>query len=418
MLFPVAHQRSVISGICLALLVVVAGCSVPSHSANATSSSSTPTTVVTTTPSPAQVTTTLERIAFFNPSDGYGLFERRSADGLGCTWVIAKTTDGGASFAQLGTVDSWSCADNPDASFLAFDDHGDGFVYGPTLLVTHDGGLSWMSEAQPGTVTAVAALGYSVWMVEGVCPPGVPAPGSACPLRLFESSDGGRTWAPSPSEIPGATVSTGALTLEPAQGQSWLVRVNQLSAYVLSSPTPTQDGSPDAVPLWRTNDGGISWVSEQVPCGVDALSAMLDRAPDGSLVTICAGQPSAGSQPKSMAVCSDGGSSWSVKSQCSASQCTSSPLLSGYLGSVAATSSSAVFVTGVRAPLVITHDGGASWDADPSMGDVDGSPAQVFFFDATHGVVLGRQNTATSPVAIWHTADGGASWSMLTPTIH
>jgi len=48
---------------------------------------------------------------------------------------------------------------------------------------------------------------------------------------------------------------------------------------------------------------------------------------------------------------------------------------------------------------------------------VNGSPAQVIFFDAHHGVVLGRQNTASSPITIWRTTNGGMSWMSLTPKI-
>lgn len=415
---PVHRRRLPV--LLLAVLGLLSGCAGRSHLVgSAPSSRPTNAVPITSTTESAQTTPTLERVAFFDQEQGYGLFEQRSADGSLCTWLIAKTTDGGAHFDRLGTVDSWSCANNPDASFLAFDDHGDGFVYGPQLFVTHDGGRTWTAHSEPGTVLAVSALGYSIWMVEARCnSTNAPASDATCPLAVFESADGGRNWGPAPSEPQGAAAGAAAPSLESAQGQSWLLRVNQSSAYVMSNPTSTQNGSSNTVPLWHTNDGGVSWMPEQVPCGLSALSAVMDRAPDGTLVAVCAGEPSAGFQPKSMSVSSDEGVNWSVESQCAdrlAPQCTSSPLSYGYLGSVSATSPSTVFVTGVRSPLVATHDGGASWNADQSIGDVNGSPAQVVFFDATNGIVLGRENTGTSPVVIWHTADGGGSWSELTP---
>jgi len=206
-------------------------------------------------------------------------------------------------------------------------------------------------------VVAVSVFGHSIWMLEGECAANASSPSgsTACPLRLLESTDGGRTWSQAPSQPPDATASTGALTLEPAQGQSWLLRVSQASGYVMSNTIPTQDGSSDTVPLWHTSDGGVTWVPEQIPCGLVALSAMLAVAPDGALVAVCAGQPSAGFQPKSMAVSSDEGRTWSVESPCAGSltsRCTSSPLSYGYLGDVAATSSTTAFVTGVRSPLL------------------------------------------------------------------
>ncbi len=358
-------------------------------------------------------TAALERITFFNSSVGYGLFEEEGS--RTCGYLVAKTTDGGAHFQYLSTATSWPCADNAPVMFLTFDTHGDGFLYGPKLLVTHNGGRTWKPDLQPGTVVAVSTIGRSIWLLEGEC--GANAP-PTCSLRLLESTDGGRTWSPASDQPPDAAATTGALGLEPAQGQSWLVRVTGESAYLMSNPSPAQDGSSDVVPLWSTNDDGATWAPEEVPCDLDALSAMLSVAPDGSLVVVCAAQPSAGFQPKSMAVSSDEGRTWSVQSSCVGpltSRCISSPLSYGYLGDVAATSRTTAFVTGARSELLATHDGGARWEAHRTIGDVNGSPAQVIFFDASHGVMLGRQNTAASPVAIWHTSDAGSSWRVLTP---
>ena len=404
--------------LCAALLLLAAGCSgAPSHPASSTSSSQIPSSVSTTTSSSSeQTTTTLEQIAFFSPEQGYGLFERRSSGDSKCTWLVAKTTDGGTQFSELGVVEAWPCAGSPDASSLAFDNHGDGFVYGPKLFVTHNGGVTWMPQTQPGVVTAVSALGYSVWMIEGVCPAGAPALGGPnCPLRLFESPDGGRIWEPSPSSVPGATVSTGALTLEPAQGQSWLLRTNQWAGYVVSDPTPAFNGSADSVPLWHTSDDGLSWTAENIPCGVDALSAAVSLAPDGTLTAVCAGQPSAGAQLKSTSTSIDNGHSWSVYSPCAgsiSSQCVSaSPLNFGYLGTIDAVTAETAFLVGGRSSLLVTRDGGKGWQpVMPLIGGTDSGTDQVIFFDEQHGVVLGTDSGSEEP-AIWTTRDAGYQWS-------
>jgi photosystem II stability/assembly factor-like uncharacterized protein len=391
------------------LALVLAACSTSSPTAKGAGASTSTGPVSTTLALPSPGTTrTLETLAFFNPTSGYALVEVRSPNNCGDT--VARTADGGAHFELLGAVDSWSCADFPPAQFLVFDDHGDGFAYGPKLFVTHDGGTTWTAEPQPGAVVAVAAFGYSIWMVEGVCP-STASSVSTCPLRLLESTDGGRNWEPAASQPPGATASTLALSIPPDQGQSWLLRVSQSSAYLLSNPTPPQDGlSSDTVPLWHTADGGRTWVSEQVPCDLDALSAMMSVASDGALVTVCATGPATGLQPKSLAVSTTGGATWSVESPCAAQPfpCSSSVLSSGYLGSVAATSSDTVFITGVFGGFWITRDGGHSWQTQgPENGGV---PAQVVFFDADHGIVLGRDSSNAG--VIWHTTDGGSTWSV------
>ena len=71
---------------------------------------------------------------------------------------------------------------------------------------------------------------------------------------------------------------------------------------------------------------------------------------------------------------------------------------------------------GPRAPLVVTHDGGVRWQAQKQIGeDAGGTQAQVTFFDPDHALVLGRANTDAAPIVIWHTANGGGSWTAVTP---
>ncbi len=371
---------------------------------------------------PGMTTPVLERVAFFNPDAGYGLFQDRAGT---CEVEVGRTTDGGRRFGPLSPVTS--CRSTPvetSVRSLAFDDDGDGFAYGSDLFVTHDGGKTWAQSPQPGSVVAVAALGRSVWAVEGTCPAG--AQTATCPLEVLESSDGGRSWSPSPTQ-PDLSARSGAVTLdEAALGQSWLVRTGTTSAFVLSPPTPFTGGRTDvSAPLSFTDDGGRTWAPLQIPCGMDAQSAVLSAAPDGALMAVCAGQPSAGTQPKSAAVSTDGGHTWTVWHPCpnsSPNQVTVScppagPLTGGYLGEVDATSATTGYVIGSRGFLLATHDGGLHWYVDRPIGDLNGLPSQVIFFNASDGVVLGRRTTAQATVAIWSTRDGGARWSRVAPSV-
>jgi photosystem II stability/assembly factor-like uncharacterized protein len=225
-------------------------------------------------------------IAFSDRTTGYGTFEKQV--GGKCQDLVGPTTDGGTIFGPLVPVTSWSCPANAPVRSLAFDGRGDGFLYGPQLWVSHDSGASWAMSAQPGAVLAVESLGRSVWMVELGCSAALATTmGKTCPLRLLESTNGGRTWASSPRLPAGATFNGGLP--EGAQGQTWLERVSRSSAYLLSNPVPNPDGSPDSAPLWFTADGGSSWSARSVPCGFDAMSAVLSAAPDGTLLAVCAG---------------------------------------------------------------------------------------------------------------------------------
>jgi photosystem II stability/assembly factor-like uncharacterized protein len=364
----------------------------------------------TTTTAPSQ-TDQLIDIAFFNPTSGFGLFTRQGPPA--CRAVVGSTADGGAVFGSLTSVTSWPCAGAAPVSKLAFDDQGDGFLYGPDLFVTHDAGITWTRVPQSGVVLSVEALGSSVWAVESSCP----APtdlSNPCPMRLLESADGGRTWVGAPVPSGATTVGLGA--------QTWLVRVSTSAAYLASNPSFNPDDQPSTAPLWYTADGGRTWSARQVDCGFNALTDAISLAPDGTLVAVCAQQPSAGSQPKSTVRSTDGGFTWQIMTPCpgggaalSLGCTTAAPLSAGYLGEIDAVTGDTVYALGGRSALLVTHDGGAIWtEAAPTIGDTGGGGQNVIFFNQSEGVVLGdnQQNDATT---IWSTSDGGATWHSVLP---
>jgi Photosynthesis system II assembly factor YCF48 len=357
--------------------------------------------------SPTPPASQLAAVAFQSPAAGHGLFEQQGA--TTCSDSIGTTADGGARFTALARVASWRCAGNAPAGWLAFDDQGDGFLYGPKLFTSHDGGASWAPSAQPGAVLAVDAVGRSVWMLEQVCAPG--ARSTNCPLRLLQSGDGGRSFTPAAHQPPLTLSRTFVVDPDSAQGQSWLVRVNARAAYVLAPPS-----GGDSTPLLYTSDGGGSWSGRTSPCPA-GLSTVLSVAPGGALFAVCAGEPSAGAQAKSSAVSTDGGRTWTEHVPCPNLNLCTTALSQGYLGEVDATSASTAYVIGDRSALLVTRDGGSSWTALGDVGDANGEPAQVAFFGASDGLVLGRANTVTAAVTIWDTSDGGRSWTAVVPSI-
>jgi photosystem II stability/assembly factor-like uncharacterized protein len=361
------------------------------------------------------VSRTLVTLAMSSTASGFGLIQDQGT--ARCVDYVGSTSDGGAHFGFLRRLASWRCASSSSpVALLASDGDGDGFAYGPALFVTHDGGSSWARSAQPGAVLAVSAVGRSIWMVQEECAHATST--RLCSLRLLQSADGGRSWAPSRAQPPGAVANRGLAAGDSAQGQSWLVRASASAAYLFGSPRSSTQAATVYAPLWSTDDGGSSWTQRRIPCRA-GLSVVASVAPGGALVTVCAGGPGAGAQGKATAVSTDGGRTWSVHNRCDElgqPRCASYPLIYGYLGEVDATSAGTFYVIGLRSQLLVTHDGGASWTALATVGDVNGSPAQVIFFGAREGIVLGRLNNATAPVAIWHTSDGGASWSAVTPS--
>ena len=132
----------------------------------------------------SNTTTQLTRIAFSSPTDGYGVFTVQGP--TTCTDRVGRTSDGGTTFSRFVSVVSWTCGNSSPVSYLAFDNRGDGFLYGTKLFVTHNGGASWSRSEQPGAVLSVEALGNSIWMLEASRP--LPSSGNyKIPLRLLSS---------------------------------------------------------------------------------------------------------------------------------------------------------------------------------------------------------------------------------------
>jgi photosystem II stability/assembly factor-like uncharacterized protein len=332
---------------------------------------------------------TLEQVAFSDPQHGYGLVVTQS--GSRCSDVVERTIDGGAHFTHPVTVGP--CA---QASSIAFDANGDGFLYDPGLFATHDGGATWSRLRQPGAVLEVSIEDRSVWLAERVCRP-------ACRLALYVSAGGRRaTVQPRGLAAPPRAV-------EEAAGQDYIVRTGPSSGYVLSRPTTA------GVTLDHTSDGGRTWTRREIPCS--GFSAVLTAGPDGSLFALCAREPGAGTALKSSASSRDGGRSWTVHAPCANPNACHSPLADGYLGTLATSSPGTAFALGERSPPLVTHDDGASWRALWSVGDVNGEPAQVLFLNSRAGIVLGRANGDATQVTIWHTSDAGAVWTALRPSI-
>src|SRR5579862_7131390 len=355
----------------------------------------------------------LTTLAFFDATSGYGLF-RASSPTSQCQAEVARTSDGGATFASPVALGPCKAVGNGS---IAFDDHGDGFVFdatSPDLYVTHDSGTTWSVSGQPGDVLSVEALVYSVWMLQSSCPHPTPVRQEpACRLRVRESADGGRSWQTSPAQPRGAPMASGT-----HDAQASFVRLDQAAAYVLGAPPTMGRRGSSAVPLWYTTDGGTNWSLRHVTCGMVATTARLAVAPTGTLFAACAGPPAAGGQMKSVVVSADGGASWKHPGGCTtgvAGQCTTAGLFGGYLGSVDAVSSTIAYLDEGQGHVEVTTDGAASF-VPIGPGLVNAGAAAMAFFNDADGIVWAYSATAGTE-ALWHTDDGGLTWSTVTPVV-
>src|ERR1017187_3926447 len=358
--------------------------------------------------------TRLTNIVFYNLSRAYGAFLVQGS--VTCSDRFGLTNNGGATFSVPAPVVSWPCANNAPVSSLAFDSHGDGFFYGPKLFITHNGGVTWSLSDQRGAVLSVEALGGSIWMLEtSHSVSSSSSSTSKVALRLLSSTNGGRTW----SVLP--TPQSAEVRPANAGGSGWLVRINQTSAYLASSPN-THLGVPvGSTPLWFTTNSGATWTSRTIPCAGFYPNMTLSAAPDGTLFDVCAGEPGMGNQLKATLRSTNEGRSWRVRPMChisssNALRCTAGSQFSGYLGEIDAVSSSTVYLVGERSSLMISRIGGVTWTVvPPRLGGDAGGTFQVIFFGSSTGIVLGDNDRDNELPTLWSTTDGGAHWTSREP---
>jgi len=354
----------------------------------------------------------LTSVAFTTPRHGYGVFT--SQRGGRCQAAVGATSDGGRRFTRPANVATWSCGGYPLSATLAAGTRGDVFWFGPGLFTSQDGGRVWHRARPGGAVLALAAAGRSAWALVARCQ-GRGQQLTQCPVRLIVSGDGGRTWRPARHQLPGATVP--GFGRRP-DGTAELVRAGP-AAYVLTSPEAA--GRPARARIWVSRDGGAAWSRHPVLCGLQGLSAALAVTPAGTIFVACAGEPSAGAQAKSLAWSADGGRTWMLRRPCRTGVALGCPPLSlGYLGQIAAPAGRTVFLAGPRSSLLVTRDGGRAWrQVRPLIGDSGGGADQVAFFGRAgrDGLVFGYDGRHGERPAIWHTADGGARWQVVYPSI-
>jgi photosystem II stability/assembly factor-like uncharacterized protein len=285
------------------------------------------------------------------------------------------------------------------------------------LLVTHDGGLTWRRASIGSDVVDVSAVGPDVWALVRACPATAPVESETCALVVQESLDGGRSWRPSPVDGPGVVAGNGSATPPPE-----LARIDDQRAYVLTASPGFGD-----LTSWRlvfTDDAAATWSVRPVPCsGADALGAEVAASSSDDLWLLCAGQATAGSQPKQLYRSSDGGVTWQLRSAASGPTTLSRPSATsralpatGYVApfsighrNLGVLTPTTAWIFPSRSDLLKTSDGGSSWEPVPSLASAgfdSGGAGNVTFLSATDGWIC------EYGIGLWHTEDG-TTWSPL-----
>ncbi|MDQ6714169.1 MAG: hypothetical protein M3Z28_13425 [Candidatus Dormibacteraeota bacterium] len=320
------------------------------------------------TPGPFRLTQIMDA-TFVDASHGWLLGAGCATGMQECRLTVQQTADGGQ---------HWMASPAPDLPaypvegtsrwHLRFGTPQDGWIYGPQLYATHDGGKTW-TLARASSVVSLVSVGQSVWALEGSCSNG-------CSLSLLRSADAGRSW--SSVNVPQLDHAGFAVTARVDDNHGWI-----LAWGIETQPAGT---------LLRTSDGGVSWQALRAPCTPSlGESGAMGAASASNVWVVCGGMPGAGQQLKQLGRSVDGGAEWTISDLSS----------SGYVADLAVTSASRAWLAFGRGPLSITVDGGHTWRT--SIENNDAGIAFVRFVDPLHGWAATAQQ-------LYRTTDGGVHW--------
>jgi photosystem II stability/assembly factor-like uncharacterized protein len=346
--------------------------------------------------------------------------------------AVLVTTDGGTQWAAISPPGFDAFA----ASRMVFLDADHGWVASVpkgqftavSVFHTTDGGESWeradvpvgppLDQLPAGPGFDAPDLGFfdplHGWM----------ALSNAAPEPFFVTSDGGATWQVRPSLEggPGADQLKSLTFTSPSQG--WAVGERNVPL------SPTTDKEIDS--LLRTTDGGATWEHVDLP-DPPLQGATSDSLADLGIPRFFGGQDGVapawayqdGQRAVFLYVTHDGGDTWSATEPVPIEQGAGSPIF------VPSFPSSSDWVVGsTSSQIAVTSDGGGTWLVR-SVDDFGRyGPAALEFSSASDGWAMTCEAWTTSMdgdtqcnghmmagragrYALYRTGDGGATWTLV-----
>jgi len=334
-----------------------------------------------------------------------------NADPYICT-SVARTDNSGQTWQGLHAPDTSGPSGRAGVAGMRFLNRTYGWAFGPQLWATTDGGQTWQQENTGGlAVTDLETVNGRAYALFGACQPPTSTgimDANCTSYTLKTATAGSDTWT-AVSGVPAG------LSLGGGQATSGVIELTGTTGYLVAP-----DGALYSGPV----DGGAWQRVSTLPCepgpaGSDGLPERLMLAPAGytpaggtRLAVVCAastppsGQSSGQSSGQAVDVwlSSDGGATWASAGPSGASGLgVPASLTATTAGTLILATSSGIYTL----PL-----GGPAWQA-ATLSDPSGKTygfSYVGMTTALQGVALGGDPALH---AIWMTADGGASWSVV-----
>jgi len=145
--------------------------------------------------------------------------------------------------------------------------------------------------------------------------------------------------------------------------------------------------------MYLTLDGGSHWTNVAGRCSASAAAAYAATSNGREFIEMCSADfPDR--TAKSLFVSEDGGATWAKRAI---------PAGAGEMYDLVSPAPGTVLLAASLIPIMVTHDGGASWLPVTSRS----SFGRLEFASATDGWAVGLDGS------IWATTDGGQTWTQL-----
>lgn len=333
--------------------------------------------------------------------DGTSTAQCRTATATAGCLRLARTDNAGASWYGVPAPPTGPASDGAGVSQVRFLDRDVGWVFGPELWWTRDGGQQWQQVDTGGEhVISLEAVRDRAFAVFARCAPGAtptPAGSSAgCyAYQLYSAAARTGTWRP----VPGATSGIGG---------SAAVVLARDTGYLVASSTGTERlsrGPVDSAAAWSTVTAPCPVGQARLPSGTPYQGTLLATTATGRLFAVCnAGvESSAGStgtgpaaQAKEILTSTDAGRTWTRRALAD---------IAGTALSAAATpDGGSVFIATAKG-LYGSADSGNSWRLI-----VTGPPGGLSYVGMTDNEQGFAIPAAQGHYGILFTMDGGQSW--------